>query len=323
MATSNPVVGDAKQVVCTLAEGHYFHGVAALTNSLVRAGFEGVVVVGFRGDQPRWLKEFPFEPTLGSYAITHSVQLRLIEVSEHWHLNNRKPGFIENLLFEIYPESEFVFYFDTDIVIKHSWRSFEQWARRGVLLALDPADTFMLPHHAYRGAWRDLAARQNRACREVTGYFNGGCVGILREFADFARVWSGLMAELERDGVDMDKMKNNKVRLEFSRMDQDVLNATVMATEIPIASLGPEAMGMFPWVGTVMPHAMWAHKPWRRNYIVNSLRGFPPGPAHRAYWEFVDGPIRPFDEFALARKRAQLRTGQLISLLHSRSFRDI
>ena len=40
-------------------------------------------------------------------------------------------------------------------------------------------------------------------------------------------------------------------------MDQDVLNATIMATETPIALLGSEAMGMFPWVGEVMPHAMW------------------------------------------------------------------
>ena len=41
-----------RQLVCTLAEGHYFYGVAALVNSLVRAGFEGTVVIGFRGERP-------------------------------------------------------------------------------------------------------------------------------------------------------------------------------------------------------------------------------------------------------------------------------
>ena len=80
---------------------------------------------------------------------------------------------------------------------------------------------------------------------------------------------------------------------------------------------------MFPWIGTVMPHAMWQAKPWRRNYILDALRGFPPDRTHRAYWEFVHAPIRPFTDFALFRKRAQLAVGQMIGLVHSRSFRDL
>ena len=48
----------AAQVVCTLAEGHYFYGVAALVNSLVSSGFEGDFVVGFRGERPKWLDAF-------------------------------------------------------------------------------------------------------------------------------------------------------------------------------------------------------------------------------------------------------------------------
>ena len=42
-------------MVCTMAEHQYFYGVAALTNSLVRAGFKGTVVVGYRGEWPPWL----------------------------------------------------------------------------------------------------------------------------------------------------------------------------------------------------------------------------------------------------------------------------
>ena len=191
------------------------------------------------------------------------------------------------------------------------------------VLVLDPADSYMSPYHVYRRAWRALAARRHHACREFTGYVNGGCIGICRAYAQFARVWSGLMEELERDGTDMRKMKNATGKIEFSRMDQDILNATVMATDVPISVLGSEAMGMFPWVGEIMPHAMWQRKPWQRNYILDALRGFPPGRTHRAYWEFVDGPIRPFNEFPLFRKRAQLAAGDLIGLLHSRSYRDL
>ena len=42
------------------------------------------------------------------------------------------------------------------------------------------------------------------------------------------------MEELERDGADMRRMKKNATgKLEYSRMDQDVLNATIMATDTP------------------------------------------------------------------------------------------
>ena len=328
MAFTNSVSDGASeahvfQVVCTLAEGHYFYGVAALVNSLVQAGFEGAVVVGFRGERPNWLETFAHEATSDTYAVTPSVQLRLVEVPGPWHLNNCKPHFIEDVLFEKYPHSELVYYFDTDIVIEHPWSSFAEWARSGVVLVLDPANSYMSPHHVYRRAWQDLAARQHLACREFTGYVNGGCIGVCRAHAEFARVWSGLMEELERDGADMRKMKNATGKLEYSRMDQDILNATIMATDIPIGLFGAEAMGMFPFGGEIMSHAMWHKKPWQRNYILDAARGFPPSRAHQAYWKFVDGPIRPFKEFALFRKRAQFTAGHLISLLHSRSSRDL
>lgn len=310
-------------VVCTLAEGHYFYGVAALVNSLIQAGFKGVVAIGFRGERPKWLASFACNSELDSYAITPAVQLRLFEVQGPWHLNNCKPRFVKEILFTKYPKSDIVFYFDTDIVITHSWSSFAEWARGGVVLVLDPADSYMPPNHIYRRAWKDLAARQRRDCREFAGYVNGGCIGMCRTHAEFARVWSCLMEELERDGADMSKMKNATGRLEFSRMDQDVLNAAVMASSVPIGLLGSEAMGMFPWVGEVMPHAMFGRKPWQRNYILDALRGFPPGRVHRAYWDFVDGPIRPFSEIALFRKRAEFTVGSLIGRLHTRSFRDL
>jgi hypothetical protein len=124
----------------------------------------------------------------------------------------------------------------------------------------------MSPHHVYRQAWRTLSAKQSFRCRDFTGYVNGGCVGINRAYAEFSRVWSVLMEELECEGADMQKMRNLTGILEFVRMDQDVLNATVMATDIPIALLGPEAMGLFSYRDVVMPHAIFQEKPWRRHY---------------------------------------------------------
>jgi hypothetical protein len=310
-------------VVCTLAEGSYFNGVAALTNSLVHAGFQGSVVVGYRGDKPTWLAQLKEDHVSGVYVVAPQVHLKLVELPGTWHLNNCKAHFIKQILLEQFPDVDLVFYFDTDIVIKHSWDAFVGWARDGVVLVLDVADSYMSPHHVYRRAWQSLAAKQGLKCRDFTGYVNGGCIGINRAYAEFAIVWSALMEELERDGADMKEMKNWTGKLAFSRMDQDVLNATIMATNTPIALLGSEAMGMFPWANVVIPHAMFQKKPWSRKYLLDALRGFPPDRTHLAYWEFVDGPIRPFNRSKLVGKKIQVRIARLIGLLHSRSFRDI
>ncbi len=316
-------VATAGHVVCTLAEGQYFCGVAALVNSLVRAGFAGEVVVGYRGDAPGWLGSLAHEPVSNTFVVSPDVRLRLLEITKPWHLANCKPGFIQAVLLEHHPAAELVYYFDTDIVIKHGWKTFATWARSGIVMALDAADSNMSPDHVYRRAWQSLAARQGFECRRFVGYVNAGCVGVHRDYVEFVSVWARLMEQLEQDGVDMHKMKNGSVQIEFYRMDQDVLNATIMATQTPMALLGFESMGMFPWVGDVMPHAMWGRKPWARNYIVDALRGHPPGRVHNAYWQFANDPIQAFSKFSLRMKHLQLAIGNFIGLLHVRSLRDL
>jgi len=273
-----------RHVVCTLAEGSYFYGVAALANSLVTAVFRGSILVGYRGNRPEWLKGLEKDSTVDAYLLTPQVRLQLIELPGTWHLNNHKPHFMKQIFHEIVPNAELVYYFDTDIVITCTCSTFVGWAREGVVVALDIADTYMPLHHVYRRAWQALAAKINRQCRDFTGYVNGGCVGINRQFVEFAKVWASLMEELERENADMTKMKNWTGRHEFARMDQDMLNATIMATDTPIALLGAEATGWFPATGEVMPHAMVHKRSWMRNYIFDALRAFPPDRIYRTYW---------------------------------------
>jgi hypothetical protein len=321
-AGSGPSPTIEHHVVCTLAEGSYFYGLAALANSLVRAGFRGSILVGYRGNRPAWIERLKRDSKLDAYLVTPEVRLQLIEISGKWHLANYKGHFMKQIFHEVH-SADLVYFFDTDIVITHAWSTLTEWARSGVVVVLDMADTYMSPHHIYRRAWRALATKINRECRDFTGYVNSGCVGINRQFAEFAEIWALLMEELEREGADMSKMKNWTGKLEYARMDQDVLNVTIMATDTPIALLGAEAMGWFPGTGEVMPHAMLHKKPWVRNYIFDALRGLPPDRAHRTYWQFVEGPIFPFGEWELKRKKTALAIAHLIGLFHTRSYRDL
>jgi hypothetical protein len=322
-ADSGLSVQTGHHAVCTVAEGNYFYGAAALANSLVRAGFRGSIIVGYRGARPAWIQALKKESTPDVYLVAPEVRLQLVEIPGTWHLSNCKAYLIQQIFQEIIPSVDLVYCLDSDIVITTPWSTLVEWAGSGVVVALDMADSYMSPHHVYRHAWRALAGKIDRKCRDFTGYVNGGCVGINRQFKEFAELWALLMKELEREGADMTKMKNWTGRPEFARMDQDVLNATMMTTDTPIALLGAEAMGWFPATGEVMPHAMLHKKPWVRNYILDALRGFPPDRAHRAYWRFVEGPIRPFGEWDLKRKKAALTMASTIGRFHTRSYRDL
>jgi len=110
-----------RHVVCTLAEGSYFYGVAALTNSLVLAGFDGTVTVGYRGCRPLWAASLKIMDKASQvYEVTPAVHLHFVELAGPWHLNNLK-AYLINQIFEKHEDVGLIYYFDTDIVIKSAW----------------------------------------------------------------------------------------------------------------------------------------------------------------------------------------------------------
>ena len=290
-----------------------------MANSLVRNGFIGHIVVGYRGALPEW--DGPVAPQTGpAQPVTPGVDIQFLPVEGDWHLSNLKPHFLRRVADELHPNLDSLWYFDADIVLKTHWDAFVRWSGAGMVLALDMSETFMPPHHAFRREWRALAARAGLGYREVTGYVNGGFVGLAGAQLGFLEAWRLLLDAYAADGADMSRMVNRTGKPEFAKMDQDLLNAAVMATDTPYCVLGVEAMDAFP-SASVMSHAMVFDKPWVRNYIRDAVIGYQPDPAHLAYWTYADGPIRAFTPAEWQRKMRILRVTRLLGYFKSRTVR--
>lgn len=96
-----------------------------------------------------------------------------------------------------------------------------------------------------------------------------------------------------------------------------------MAAGAPISALGYESMGLYPRANQMMAHAMFYKKPWCRPYILDALRGIPPGQSHLAYWRHIDGPIQPFSPLSRRLRRVEVAIARFIGLLHVRDSRDL
>ena len=297
-------------VVCVLAEGNYFHGVAALTNSLVRNGFAGHIVVGYRGALPRWAG--PVAPAPGpAHPVIPGADIQFVPVDTGWHLGNHKPHFLLDVATRLHPGFASLWYFDCDIVVTTGWDHFARWAARDLLLVLDLAETFMPANHAFRIEWARLAAGAGLGHRAVQGYFNSGCIGIPGGDLTLLRAWARLMQALADEGGDMSALVDRVGRPEYAKMDQDMLNAAVMAIDTPFNVLGVEAMDAFP-SANIMAHAMVFAKPWKRNYIQDALLGYQPDPAHLSYWTYANAPIQSFTPAEWKAKQRALKLTRML-----------
>ena len=82
-----------KTAFCTLCEGDYHHGAAALLNSLVAGGFDGFYVIGWRGLPPPWVAGLPCDAS-GDRGIG-GIRVLLEEIRTPWSLAHVKPHFMQ------------------------------------------------------------------------------------------------------------------------------------------------------------------------------------------------------------------------------------
>ena len=290
-----------KSAICTLYEGHYHLGVAALINSVANRGFKGSVYVGYRGTPPDWFSKATDDSSLGwagarTLILSPDIQIHFLPLTVSYQLTNYKPVFMLELFAGPGKDTDRIAYFDPDIVIKCNWEFFETWMSHGVALVHEIVNNDMPPNHPIRREWEKVATYCNKIpTRQLTSYINAGFFGVSKAGIEFLELYRDVMDVARKHYKYEDS--NFQFTVDHSDIfyakDQDALNIAAMCCDCAISEMGPEAMD-FTNGGFTMSHAVGSPKPWAKKFISSAFKGVPPSMAEKVYWANVDGPINIF-----------------------------
>lgn len=287
-----------KAAVCTLFEGHYHYGVAALVNSLHAHGFRGTVWAGYRGELPPWAAGAT------EYPVADGLTIRFLPLKLEAHFANFKPAFMREVLERHDREADAVCYFDPDIVVAGPWRFYQEWLECGVALCED-VNSPVPETHPLRAAWRKFCLAKGAVLKPRTAsYVNSGFVGAPREHLRFLSTWADILGWMEQEigSANYFHFGGRDRTYLFYRGDQDALNMCVEASDAPVSVVGKEGMG-FSGGGYIMYHSLGAPKPWRKHFLGEALKGWPPTAADKAFLAASEGPIAAWSRRELAARR--------------------
>ncbi len=277
--------------IITLVERDFLCGAAVLYNSLSRNGCDASFVIGYR-DVTR--EAGGLYERFSKYAEdTGRVELHELDTNEH--LTNYKPHFMHDAFVER-PAASKITYLDPDIVCACPWRWMDSWCENGPTMCGD-VNWWMPSNHPTRWGWKKCLAKKGLTTgKTLNMYFNGGLLSLLRRDALFLRRWIAFadMAVSAHGGIpstgDIGAWRQGGRESIFHTPDQDALNMAAMSWEGEMATFGPDAMGFASGV-VLLPHAVGPNKPWRRNYLLDALRGRSPRLVDRAFWDNALGPV--------------------------------
>ncbi|PQA53176.1 hypothetical protein [Siphonobacter curvatus] len=312
-------------IVCTLFEGHYHYGVAALANSLYNRGFRGVLYVGYRGSVPFWAEQAVENPALGwpgsqSFSPSQGLDIHFLPLETTWHLTNYKPEFMLRIFNNYGSGADAILYFDPDIVVKCQWEFYLNWVSYGVALVHEITSNDMPYSHPIRMEWLKLIDRCNlQPQRKLQSYINGGFCGVSRRDLGFLDIWSLILKTgFSYYQFDPSKFMPTNREHPFYGTDQDALNMTAMCSEFPLSEIGPEGMD-FVYGGYTMSHAVGSPKPWKKNYIWSALQGNSPSLPDKCFWQNVQGPIATYHSWHIQRKQVGLTIASAIGRFYRRA----
>jgi len=325
-------------VICTLFEGHYHYGVAALINSLYKQGFKGHLFAGYKGDLPNWIfnkvesadiLEYPGSSTM---KINEDLKIHFLPLTTAYHLTNYKPDFMLSLLDGPAKDADSIFYFDPDIVITAPWSYFTYWINYGVALCEDINSPIGL-NHPTRLSWRAYFPKYGISLQEKTNeYANGGFQGVHKTNRGFLEKWKAVQEAMAHDigGLDNSSFKKTKGSTlsedtmrrpyyRFAKTDQDALNATVEAWNGPVSFTGKEAMTFKPGE-RLMSHALGQPKAWQWMPLSQIIKGRSPRLMEEDYWQAMKaGPIKVYTAGYIKRKEIAMKIASFIGRFYRRS----
>lgn len=305
-------------VICTLFEGNYHFGLAALVNSLCAHGFCGVVYAGYKGPLPPWTDGKIEGNGVGSiHHVSEGCSIHFIPLDTPLHLNNFKPQFMLRLMNELCPEEDAFFYFDPDIVVRAQWSFFEQWVSHGIALCED-INHYLPRYHPIRLAWKRYANDHGFTVKqELEKFFNGGFIGLRREDQEFLVAWKKLFEVRAAEGVDLSRFDLSGFEYPYLYLDQDLMNLALMLVDSPVTAVGPDGMDFQPG-GYVMSHSAGATKSWRKHFVLEALRGTAPSRTDKEYLQHTQSPIRIYTGPQLAARRIGVTVGAAIGRFYRR-----
>jgi hypothetical protein len=304
--------------VCTLWEGDYHKGLAALANSLVKAGFKGRLWAGYRGHLPVWVGEANSGANQHSLQLTAEVEILFVQIETPLHFALYKPTWCLSVLEKYEPTTSGLYYFDPDIVVLAPWEFFEEWLSVGVAVCEDSHHP-LNPSHPRWKLWRAYACGRNFTVhREADANLNSGLVGLHRTHAGFLKDWESLISHV-CDDFGAGRQIRTATRADiFHIPDQDTFTIAACVSGHPIARIGPDGMafGQGEWL-TV--HASEGVKPWRRTLWGSLLRfGIVPDRALRLYWNFAKGPAAAESRMKIGLQRAAIPLVAFLSRFYHR-----
>jgi hypothetical protein len=313
--------------ICTLFEGDYHYGVAALSNSLYNKGFRGTIYVGYRGKLPEWAtggESILLSKWAKSTLLTLSKDFRIcfLLLDTDYSLTNYKPNFIIDLLEYTSENIESIYYFDPDIVISKPWSYYREWIQCGLALCED-INSPLSEFHPRRVVWRNYFRKYNITLTFKNSiYVNGGFIGVKRSDIEFLKIWKDVqdyMAE-EIGGLENSIFSNQSYNSTipkrdgfqiFDKSDQDALNAAIEVYNGNISFLGLESMG-FKSGEHLMLHALGSPKPWNTNLLLRALNGRPPRIVDEYYWKKPHHPILAHTRIHITIKKISLYLSKMI-----------
>jgi len=306
--------------VCTLFEGHYHLGAAALANSLWKSGFRGRFVCGLRGPLPPWA-----EPSREVGAgirvrdLGEGLEIWFVPLETKIHFTNYKPTFLDETWDRVAGGPERYYYLDPDIVVKCPWSVIHRWAENGIAVSED-VNFYLPPGHPLRLEWKDWLARQGIELRRpnLDRYYSGGFIGVPRSERGYLKIWEDMIGRVGQTIGSLANIKTGSATSIFHTPDQDAMNVAFMASAAPINSAGWESMD-FAHGGHLLSHAIGGRKPWLGGFVKLALQGYPPSLAAKAFLDYLDGPIEFFSMKEKAKLRRSLKAGAFIGRFYRRT----